>query len=232
MKLITTIVTCLMLFMTMNCEAAYEDGYKATCKLTRKKSDEDKGGVGTGTVCHETEDKYFIITAGHVARRLGCSIYAKFYHSGFESHQMPCRVSYVVNNERSPKYDWAILELDKNIYLKKPYPKPSVIPLAKEEPIQGMVLTSVGCARGCWPTGWIGHLKKMTRNQDGKVVLIYCIPTPIKGRSGSAIMDRECTKIYGVITKLTGICTSSAHIQRSIDIDKVFNMIWADPFEE
>ena len=162
-----------------------------------------------------------MLTAGHIAKNLNDTVYLRFYHSGFESHIMYCKVKHTVFDITSIEDDWAILELSKNVYNKKPYPKPSIIPLAKEPPKHKEVVCSVGCPRGTWPTGWIGHIRRVAVNFSGEVTWIKCTPGAIPGRSGSALMDRECTKIYGVIVKLTGLCTSTEFIKRSEDIGKI-----------
>lgn len=221
MKALTMFLTIFLIGATTNCEAALEDGYKATCKLVRPAHKKEKGGCGTGTVFHETDKNYYILTAGHVAVNKDRPIFAMFYHNGFSSHAMKCTVIHTSFSLVVLEDDWAILELPKDVYNQKPYPKPSVIPLAKEEPDKDMVLTSVGCARGGWPTGWIGHLRYIARNIADEIIWIKCVPGPVPGRSGSAVMDRDCTMIYGVIVKLTGICVSTEYINRQQDIMKL-----------
>jgi len=225
MRTLSTLLTLMILCIGSNCYAKFDDGFKATCKVHRIGRKDNSGGVGTGTVFAENKNSYFILTAGHLASKLDDTIYLKFYHSGFESHIMYCSVLYTVFDITSIEDDWAILELKKHVYNKKPYLKPSIIPLAEEPPKEKEVICSVGCPRASWPTGWIGHVRRVAVNFSGKVTWLKCIPGAIAGRSGSAIMDRECTKIYGVIVKLTGLCTSTEFIKRSKNINRLIGKL-------
>ncbi len=224
MRTLSTFLTLIILCIGSNCYAKLEDGFKATCKVHRIGRKDKPGGIGTGTVFAENDKSYFILTAGHIAKKLDDTIYLKFYHSGFESHIMYCKVRYTVFDITSIEDDWAILEVLKSVYNKKPYPKPSIIPLSEERPKKKEVVFSVGYPHANWPTGWIGHIRHVAVNFNGEVTWLKCIPGAIPGRSGSAIMDRKCTKIYGVIVKLTGLCTSTEFIKRSKNINKLIGI--------
>ena len=65
----------------------------------------------------------------------------------------------------------------------------------------GESMITVGCPKGLWPQLFRGHI---VNSPSGRQSPLTFYPPPLGGRSGSAIYDRECKHIVGVLAWIIG----------------------------
>lgn len=153
------------------------------------------GGVGTGTVFNEDNDFYYILTNAHVvgnSRTVGL----EFTKNHFASPR------YIGEVEKrsllsGQAFDVAVVKIRKNTlpaHIKLP-----VMEIAgpDDKPRQ-LLMVTCGCQAGEMPSVQL----TATTKQDDR--LIYYLPTSRPGRSGSALVDIEGNKIYGLVAWMTG----------------------------
>ncbi len=169
------------LLFGQSAQAALSDCIDATCRITAA------DGKGTGCVFEIGETKVFVLTNAHVVKDQSIA-HCEFWRHGHKSKPLPGRVIARVLNDRC---DAAIISLDRS---KFPL-LPRVVPIAPRGTVlqPGQTVTSVGCAKGAWSTGWKGHVLSYT-NGD-----LRFLPVPAGGRSGSAIFDADGTMIVGLL---------------------------------
>ena len=152
------------------------------------------GGTGTGTVYKEDENYYYILTNQHVAGNVGTSVGLEFTKDHYPS---PRFVGTVTKSVKRPGIDVAEVRLLKNA-LPRGLTLP-VIPLAEPgDAPRELYLITAGCQAGERPS------IQMTLTLEDQGKLIYYLPTSRPGRSGSSLVNREGTKIYGLVAWMTG----------------------------
>ena len=152
------------------------------------------GGTGTGTIYKEDKDYYYVLTNEHVAGKVGTSVGLEFTKDHYPS---PRFVGTVTKSINRPGLDVAEVRI-----LKKSLPEGltlPVIPLAEAgDAPRELYLITAGCQAGERPS------IQMTLTLEDKGKLIYYLPTSRPGRSGSSLVNREGTKIYGLVAWMTG----------------------------
>lgn len=157
----------------------------------------DEKAMGTGFCIKEDAEKYYLITAGHIYVD-GGSVYVDLFHDGYimrvwgQSEARQC-----VENTT---LDWQVVSvLKKDI---KDYSPLIPVKIADKVEKEGVIWTW-GCSDGAWPTAFKGRLlstmnfKDMWFVGEGGFVqlvketddMVYFLPTPEKGRSGSPIFN-------------------------------------------
>ena len=168
------------------------DAVNATCRIKRP-VDSNRFVVGSGVAFDETADGYLVLSNHHVTNR-GRSLKIDFFDNGFitdPNEPASASASYLGNG-----LDVSVTEVSKaDLAADQP-----VIPLAEPgyEPEPGETVIMIGCSDGRWPRARVGHVEKV---EGGR---IYYLPTSIGGDSGSAVFNRDCTKVIGLTTWSNG----------------------------
>ena len=137
------------------------------------------GARGSGTVFSEDEEKYYVMTNGHVIGRSKRG-HLEFFQDGYKSAMIPFVTEYSAYKEGTA-LDLAVVSVKKKYFGRFP---PRVIPLApKGTLIQANDLVIAGgCPSAQWATAWKG---RVLRNA-GAVVSFNA--APIGGQSGSGVL--------------------------------------------
>jgi len=175
------VVIGLTIWAAGQARGAMADCIDATCRITA-----GDGGRGTGCVFERSGGYVHILTCVHVVENAP-TVQCEFWRDGHRSQPITGRVT-----RRAPSADAALVVIPETAFGGV---LPKVIPIAPRDYVvkQGETLTSVGCAKGAWSTGWKGHAL-------GYVESDLCFtPTPANGRSGSAVFNADGTAIVGLL---------------------------------
>ena len=150
-----------------------DEALEGVCRVTTA------GSAGSGTVFQEDEDKYYILTNGHVIDRSRRG-HLEFFQDGYKSAKIPFRTEYSEYREGTA-LDLAVVSVKKKYFGRFP---PRVIPLApKGTDIKANDLVMAGgCPSAQWATAWKG---RVLRNA-GAVISFNA--APIGGQSGSGVL--------------------------------------------
>jgi len=159
---------------------------EATCRVSTP-----SGTMGSGCVFSITDSQVLVITAAHVVEG-SPAVSCRFWHRGHQSRPLEAQV--VAFDAAA---DLAVLALPRRVFEGV---LPAAVPLAAPQLVlvPGTTITSAGCARGAWATGFEGH----TKGYAG--LDLYFVPAPADGRSGSALFDAEGRRIVGIVRARTG----------------------------
>jgi hypothetical protein len=137
------------------------------------------GARGSGTVFSEDEEKYYILTNGHVIERARRG-HLEFFQDGYKSAMIPFRTEYSEYKEGTA-LDLAVVSVEKKYFGRFP---PRVIPLAPKgtEIKANDLVMAGGCPSAQWATSWKG---RVLRNA-GAVISFNA--APIGGQSGSGVL--------------------------------------------
>ena len=137
------------------------------------------GARGSGTVFDEDEDKYYVLTNGHVIERAKRG-HLEFFQDGYKSAMIPFETEYVAYEEGTA-LDLAIVSVKKKYFGRYP---PRVIPLAPKGTVIGAndLVMAGGCPSAQWACAWKGRVL----NNTGAVVSFSA--APIGGQSGSGVL--------------------------------------------
>jgi len=183
---IALLILYLALCIGSMANASIDDCIDATCRITA-----GDGSRGTGC-CFERSDGYvYVLTCAHVVGN-SPTVQCEFWCAGHVSRPLAGRVV-----RRSQGADAAMVAVPESAF---DGVLPKIVPVAPRDYAvrPGETLTSVGCARGTWSTGWKGHALGYSGND------LYFTPTPANGRSGSAIFDAQGRVIVGLLRARTG----------------------------
>ena len=167
--------------------ASISDCIDATCRITTP-----DGSCGTGCAFEIGHGRVYVLTAAHVTGTHS-TVQCEFWRQGHRSQPLSGSVIARIENGRC---DAAIVSLAASQFGGL---LPKAVPIAPRGTIlrQQQTITSVGCAKGAWSTGWKGHVLRVDDND------LHFRPTPADGRSGSAIFDAEGTMIVGLLRART-----------------------------
>jgi len=204
--LLTTAIIVAVVFTVAAaiCSAAIDDALAATCRI--KATD---GGVGTGTCYRIDGGRVLVLTCAHVAtsQQLAC----EFWSNGHQS--APLSATLVLRDQAA---DTAVLVIDAAAFGGR---LPRAIPLADRGTIlsPGLTLASAGCANGAWSTAWQGHFLRYPNGSCFEFT-----PPPSNGRSGSAILNADGTRIVGLLNSRAtdnsaGLAVSLESIYRALE---------------
>ena len=136
-------------------------------------------GRGSGTVFQEDEDKYYILTNGHVvgSARRG---HVEFFQDGYKSAMIPFKTEYTAY-EDGTALDLSILSVKKKYFGRFP---PRVIPLAPKGTLirANDLVIAGGCPSAQWACSWKG---RVLRNHGATISFNAA---PIGGQSGSGVL--------------------------------------------
>jgi len=150
-----------------------DEALDAVCRVNTN------GARGSGTVFQEDEDKYYVLTNGHVIERAKRG-HLEFFQDGYKSAMIPFKTEYVAYEEGTA-LDLAIVSVKKKYFGRYP---PRVIPLAPKGTKIGAndLVMAGGCPSAQWACAWKGRVLSNT----GAVVSFNA--APIGGQSGSGVL--------------------------------------------
>ena len=150
-----------------------DEALEGVCRVTTRTA------AGSGTVFQEDEDKYYILTNGHVIERSKRG-HLEFFQDGYKSALLPFKTEYCEYKEGTA-LDLAIVSVKKKYFGRFP---PRVIPLAPKgtEIKANDLVIAGGCPSAQWATAWKG---RVLRNA-GAVISFNA--APIGGQSGSGVL--------------------------------------------
>ena len=179
--LLTTIAWC------NAAEASLADCIDATCRISTA-----DGSRGSGCAFENSQGRVFVLTAAHVVGR-NRTVQCEFWRDGHRSVPLAGEVLATgLSRTPSGSVDAAIIAVPISSFAGV---LPGSVPIAPRgyRLSPGETVTSVGCAKGAWATGWKGHVL----GYDGSSLCFT--PPPADGRSGSALFDAEGERIVGLI---------------------------------
>ena len=171
MKYLLSILLTLTLTLSVYAKPlTLDEVLEATCRV------EVNGALGSGTVIHKSNGKYYILTNAHVVGR-NTNANLSFFNNGVKSNPMPARI---VWRRSGQGVDFAIITINSNLFGDHP---PRIIPLVPPNYTVSarQYITSAGCPRGAWAVAWEGHALS---NANGRVLFQ---PPPVGGQSGSGV---------------------------------------------
>lgn len=150
-----------------------DEALEGVCRVTTR------GSAGSGTVFQEDEDKYYVLTNGHVVGRSKRG-HLEFFQDGYKSAMIPFRTEYSEYKEGTA-LDLAIVSVKKKYFGRFP---PRVIPLAPKgtEIKANDLVIAGGCPSAQWATAWKG---RVLRNAGATVSFNAA---PLGGQSGSGVL--------------------------------------------
>ena len=150
-----------------------DQSLEAVCRVNTN------SGRGSGTVFAEDEDKYYILTNGHVVGRSSRGT-VEFFQDGYKSANIPFKTEYTAYKDGTA-LDLSVLSVKKKYFGRYP---PRVIPLAPrgtEIKANDLVMAG-GCPSAQWACAWKGRVIK----NSGAVISFNA--APIGGQSGSGVL--------------------------------------------
>jgi len=150
-----------------------DEALEGVCRITTRTA------AGSGTVFQEDEDKYYILTNGHVIDRSKRG-HLEFFQDGYKSALLPFKTEYCEYKEGTA-LDLAIVSVKKKYFGRFP---PRVIPLAPKgtEIKANDLVIAGGCPSAQWATAWKGRILR----NAGAVISFNA--APIGGQSGSGVL--------------------------------------------
>ncbi|MDO4571139.1 MAG: trypsin-like peptidase domain-containing protein [Planctomycetia bacterium] len=141
-------------------------------------------GIGSGIVVGESDDAFFVLSNAHVVSSKSVSV------EFFEGGHIALRLSGVCV-ARDSANDVAIVKLQKSEVVGY---DPAVMPLDPAYVFkEGETLATIGHPHGGSPTGYF--CKYLGTSSLG----IHFKPPPAQGRSGSALFDKDLTRVVGLV---------------------------------
>ena len=134
---------------------------------------------GSGTVFAEDEEKYYVLTNGHVVGKSSRG-HLEFFQEGYKSAMIPFKTEYSTYEEGTA-LDLAVLSVKKKYFGRYP---PRVIPLAPKGTVikPNDLIMGGGCPSAQWACYW----KSRVRSNTGAVISFNA--APIGGQSGSGVL--------------------------------------------
>lgn len=173
----------IFLLLSQCTQAGINEAMEATCRI----SSNSGGPMGTGIAVQAEGEYLYILTNSHVVEGKN-RVVCEFWRRGFLSSKLTGDVIFRKRDDNQG-IDIAVIRARVGAF------RPTVIPIGNTQLIANSPITSVGVAKGSWPTAWIGHIKDYT--DEGNTMLF--IPSPANGRSGSAIMDEGYNNVIGLL---------------------------------
>lgn len=176
-------VLVVLLAMSAIANAGINEAMEATCRI----SSNSGGPMGTGIAVQVEGNYLYVLTNSHIVEGKN-RVVCEFWRRGFLSLKLTGDVIFRKRDDNQG-IDIAVIRARVGAF------KPTVIPIGDTQLVANSPITSVGVAKGTWPTAWIGHIKEYT---DAGNTMLF-VPTPASGRSGSAIMDEGYNNVIGLL---------------------------------
>lgn len=201
-----TISCALVLALANIAHAGFEEVIDATCSVNR----------GSGVVFGQDQTHVWIISAAHCVlneKEVLEDTYVRFFNTGKGSELMKAEVLWY-KYSKGTTIDLAILKVEKKKFGSYPVPNPIPIASADKKVKTGDVVLSCGCPGKNyldrnWPTAWKGHITSVSSRT------FKFKPTPLPGRSGSGIFNKEGTHLIGIIIWRDGT---------TVPLDKIYDL--------
>lgn len=175
------------------CNADVATAHDATCKIANSSFIDPQSGkrgtsTGTGVVFEQSQGSVFVLTNAHVVKGAEL-VECCFWLRGHMSIPLAGRVLVRVDELQTDAAIVVVPEISFGGNL------PAIVRVAPRGTrlIPGQTIFSVGCARGAWATGFMGHVRSANADE------LKFWPPPQNGRSGSAIFDAEGNQIIGLL---------------------------------
>ena len=170
MKLLYTILLICLTTVSYAKPLTLDEVLEGTCRV------EANGALGSGTIIHRANNKYYVLTNAHVVGN-STRVNISLFNNGIKSNPIPANV---VWRRRGQSIDFAIITIDISKLNKY---KPRIIPLVPPNYIvqPKQYISSAGCPRGTWAVAWEG---RALSNESGRILFH---PPPVGGQSGSGI---------------------------------------------
>ena len=180
LKAIASFCVFLCLLVPAGATANVDDHLDAVCRITAGNS------MGSGCVFYIGSDYVYVLTNNHVVTTQKV-VGLDFWSTGYQSSRLEGQVLVA-----DPSIDSAVVLVPTGVFGGR---LPNAIPLGQpaDAPVAGATIVSAGCPGGAWPSAWKGHVLGYTGGD------ILFVPPVMGGRSGSAILDAEGSKIVGLL---------------------------------
>ena len=172
---------------------------QAVCKISIPKRDMFGNlgySYGSGTVISSDDDKYYILTNGHVIKDAKSAL-VEFFHNGHKSASASANVQWV-RYQSGTSIDAALLTVNKNVFGEI---HPEIIPLADKDIklSSGDYVYSSGCPEGRWGQAWEGRVIETLDN------ITHINHPPVSGQSGSALLANLKDENGNINTRVVGL---------------------------
>ncbi|MDO4550720.1 MAG: serine protease [Planctomycetia bacterium] len=173
--------------MTSNIRADLLDASRATVRI--RTAHGKQMGLGSGIIVGSNADAYYCLTNAHVVP--GGSVQVEFFDGGV----MRKTVSSAKIVSRDVQNDVAVVKIP--ISALEGY-VPKIIPVdAAYTPKSGEIIGTIGHPHGEGPTAYMCEFIR-----EGSLGMEF-IPPPKQGRSGSAIFDKDFSRVIGLVFAMT-----------------------------
>jgi hypothetical protein len=205
----TLLATAVLLFASV-VNADVESALDAVVKVKAGNA------TGTGTIFLVDKGHVHILTNAHVAATKDVNIL--FYRQGYESPPIPGQTAWRATGGKEPgtDNDLAVVTVETSRLGYTP-PAMPIAPLSKN-PKDGQTMITVGCPSGLWPQLFRGHIMKTASGRDSATTFY---PPPKGGRSGSAVYDRECNQIIGVVAWVIGDPQGGQSVGGAVSLENI-----------
>lgn len=205
MRILPSVVISLILLS--GCSPPLDDIQDSTCLINLKDSSGEEW-MATGWVVDEDPLYYYIMSAGHLFSHVTTTpekthyIGALFYKNAQSKYYKLEYVAHIFDHENNHE-DLSLMRL-----LKEDYPfKLKSLQLAKAPPRLSEEVLTHGCPGGQYPSLQFGFIHAVEENG------FWYVPEPMGGRSGSPVLNRSGTKIYGLVLMSDGYAVNVNRIR-------------------
>lgn len=148
--------------------------------------------VGTGFVYNEDESNYYIMTNGHVIKRVKSGLYLSFYKDSYMTSLVPCNLVSQFYKEGTT-LDVAVVSIKKDVL---PYEIKPLIVDYSEVPVNSLVF-GAGYPSGYWMQQWVSRVIPDEYANITKITM-----GPVNAQSGSPVFIEKNGKNYvvGMVT--------------------------------
>lgn len=183
---------------------------QTSCKILAQ--GKNHGGWGSGTVVKETDEHFYILTAGHVTEHRN-KIFTFLSFEGYYSNAIPTVKEFDIYTDDDLE-DFAILRISKKDI---DYTHPKVAKINSDIKLEvNEKIYTWGHPEGNHGTGFVGKLKKI----DGGVIRFY--PKVFSGRSGSGLFNKH--GFIGVVVRAR-LRRDRVSLSEAISIVNVMEML-------
>jgi len=150
-----------------------DESLEAVCRVSARNA------RGSGIVFAQDEDKFYVLTNGHVVGRASRG-HVEFFQDGYKSSMIPYKTEYAAYKDGTA-LDLAVLSIKKKYFGRYP---PRVIPLAPRGTVikPNDLVMAGGCPSAQWACAWKG---RVIRNGGATVSFNAA---PLGGQSGSGVL--------------------------------------------
>jgi hypothetical protein len=193
MKYLTFLLTLAVTLFSYKVNAGVPELSNCVCRVSNGVT------MGTGFAYKKDEKNYYLITAGHFQGSMD-NIVIDVYHSG-AAWAVQGKTLFHVYKENTTD-DLTVISTDRHV-LDSKYKPFDLVKFGlnyKEKPLT--IIWNYGCPDGHWPSAFKGRL--LPQEQEWKGFIPFG-PAVIGGRSGSPLMNYDCTTVIGMVVMCDGV---------------------------